>query len=100
MQLCGIFTVLNQNAAEQYNPLQPVTSAKVNVGGEAVPSPHKSGYLFERKNGRVYQTWSRKYYSIFDGELICTTRNPKVIHHSLQILIVYSACIIIAVHQR
>ncbi|KAL0138179.1 hypothetical protein V8B55DRAFT_1535746 [Mucor lusitanicus] len=69
--------ICEQNAAEQYNPLQPVTSAKVNVGGEAVPSPHKSGYLFERKNGRVYQTWSRKYYSIFDGELICTTRNPK-----------------------
>lgn len=42
------------------------------------PTPNKSGYLFERKNGRVYQSWSRKYYNIFDGELICTTRNPKV----------------------
>ncbi|CAO3639358.1 unnamed protein product [Mucor fragilis] len=69
--------ICEQNAAEQYNPLQPATTAKVNVGGEALSNPHKSGYLFERKNGRVYQTWSRKYYSIFDGELICTTRNPK-----------------------
>ncbi|KAI8094870.1 uncharacterized protein B0P05DRAFT_166098 [Gilbertella persicaria] len=41
---------------------------------EAAPKPRKSGYLFERKNGRVYQSWSRKYFSIFDGELISTTR--------------------------
>lgn len=46
--------------------------------GQVAPDPHKSGYLFERKNGRVYQTWSRKYYTIADGELICTPRNPKV----------------------
>lgn len=46
--------------------------------GDMPANPHKSGYLFERKHGRVYQSWSRKYYSIFDGELICTTRNPKV----------------------
>lgn len=47
--------------------------------GEMGAIPHKSGYLFERKHGRVYQSWSRKYYNIFDGELICTTRNPKVL---------------------
>jgi hypothetical protein len=46
--------------------------------GDISAIPHKSGYLFERKHGRVYQSWSRKYYNIFDGELICTTRNPKV----------------------
>jgi Arf-GAP/coiled-coil/ANK repeat/PH domain-containing protein len=38
----------------------------------------KSGYLFERKNGRVYQSWSRKYYSISNGELISVSRNLKV----------------------
>jgi Arf-GAP/coiled-coil/ANK repeat/PH domain-containing protein len=45
---------------------------------ETLPITHKSGYLFERKHGRVYQSWSRKYYTISNGELICTTRNPKV----------------------
>ncbi|KAG2190738.1 hypothetical protein INT46_007931 [Mucor plumbeus] len=69
--------ICEENAAEQYNPLQPSSNVIVNVGGEVLSNAHKSGYLFERKNGRVYQTWSRKYYSIFDGELICTTRNPK-----------------------
>lgn len=64
-------TVL-KNAAEEYNPMQTVKT------GDMSANPHKSGYLFERKYGRVYQSWSRKYYSIFDGELICTTRNPKV----------------------
>lgn len=39
---------------------------------------NKSGYLFERKNGRVYQSWSRKYYSISNGELISVSRNAKV----------------------
>ncbi|CEP10078.1 hypothetical protein [Parasitella parasitica] len=67
-----------QNAAEQYNPLQTASSTKANIANESSSNKsHKSGYLFERKNGRVYQTWARKYYSIFDGELICTTRNPK-----------------------
>lgn len=60
-----------KNAADEYNPMQIIKS-------ESTANPHKSGYLFERKHGRVYQSWSRKYYSIFDGELICTTRNPKV----------------------
>lgn len=95
-----MFTLSNQNAAEQYNPLQSTTSAKVNVGGEVVSDPHKSGYLFERKNGRVYQTWSRKYYSIFDGELICTTRNPKVTHCNSQILTICSISITVDVNQR
>jgi hypothetical protein len=47
-------------------------------GGDMSANPHKSGYLFERKHGRVYQSWSRKYYSISDGELTSTNRNPKV----------------------
>ncbi|KAI8647773.1 hypothetical protein BD408DRAFT_938 [Parasitella parasitica] len=71
-------SICEQNAAEQYNPLQTASNAKLSIGGDSPSTKtHKSGYLFERKNGRVYQTWSRKYYSIFDGELICTTRNSK-----------------------
>ncbi|KAI9269470.1 hypothetical protein EDC94DRAFT_598988 [Helicostylum pulchrum] len=67
--------VCEQNAAEQYNPMQQnINLAKL---GDMAANPHKSGYLFERKHGRVYQSWARKYYNIFDGELICTTRNPK-----------------------
>ncbi|KAI8382451.1 hypothetical protein BD560DRAFT_386641 [Blakeslea trispora] len=61
-----------QNASEQYNPMQ---QASIQV--EAIPKAHKSGYLFERKNGRVYQSWSRKYFSIYDDELISTSRGPK-----------------------
>lgn len=40
-------------------------------------SATKQGYLFERKGGRVLQTWVRKYYAIDGEELICTTRGPK-----------------------
>jgi hypothetical protein len=55
--------------------MQNTTTTKL---ADITAIPNKSGYLFERKNGRVYQSWTRKYYNIFDGELICTTRNPKV----------------------
>ncbi|KAI8072662.1 hypothetical protein BC940DRAFT_121563 [Gongronella butleri] len=37
----------------------------------------KSGYLFERKGGRVLQSWVRKYYTIDGEDLICTSRGPK-----------------------
>ncbi|OBZ82383.1 Arf-GAP with coiled-coil, ANK repeat and PH domain-containing protein 2, partial [Choanephora cucurbitarum] len=66
-QTCG------QNASDQYNPMQqPYTPVEV------IPKAHKSGYLFERKNGRVYQSWLRKYFSIYDDELISTTRGSKI----------------------
>ncbi|KAI8976987.1 hypothetical protein BDB01DRAFT_802335 [Pilobolus umbonatus] len=58
--------------AEHYNPLQMTPKSN----GVAIDT-HKSGYLFERKNGRVYQTWTRKYFRIYNGELISTTRHPK-----------------------
>ncbi|CAO3655098.1 unnamed protein product [Mucor hiemalis] len=66
--------VCEQNAVDQYNPMQNSNTTKL---ADTPPNPNKAGYLFERKHGRVYQSWSRKYYNIFDGELICTTRNPK-----------------------
>ncbi|KAI9480846.1 MAG: hypothetical protein EXX96DRAFT_564407 [Benjaminiella poitrasii] len=70
--------ICEQNAVEQYNPMQVNGNTTIKIDeAAAAPNAHKSGYLFERKHGRVYQSWSRKYYSIFDGELICTTRNPK-----------------------
>ncbi|KAI8356637.1 hypothetical protein EDC96DRAFT_446306 [Choanephora cucurbitarum] len=65
--------LLHDNASDQYNPMQqPSTPAEV------IPKAHKSGYLFERKNGRVYQSWLRKYFSIYDDELISTTRGSKI----------------------
>ncbi|KAI7899498.1 uncharacterized protein BX663DRAFT_521103 [Cokeromyces recurvatus] len=65
--------ICEQNTIEEYNPMQVNGS----MATEETPNAHKSGYLFERKHGRVYQSWSRKYYSIVDGELMCTTRNSK-----------------------
>ncbi|KAI8885870.1 ArfGap-domain-containing protein [Backusella circina FSU 941] len=61
--------LLHDNAVDQYNPTQynPETAKQQN-------SSNKSGYLFERKHGRVYQTWSRKYFTIHDGELVVTSR--------------------------
>ncbi|CAO3695557.1 unnamed protein product [Rhizopus stolonifer] len=63
---------LVESTTDQYNPMQVALDAEnlaVNV--------NRSGYLFERKNGRVYQSWSRKYYSISNGELISVSRNSK-----------------------
>ncbi|KAI8977531.1 hypothetical protein BDF20DRAFT_836322 [Mycotypha africana] len=47
------------------------------IADQSLTSTHKSGYLFERRHGRVYQSWVRKYFTILNGELISTTRNPK-----------------------
>lgn len=38
----------------------------------------KSGYLFERKSGRMLQSWTRRYFTIDGEDLVSTTRNPKV----------------------
>lgn len=38
----------------------------------------KSGYLFERRGGRVLQSWVRKYYSINGEDLVCTVRGQRV----------------------
>lgn len=62
-----------QSTADQYNPMQNAADIE-----KPTAITNKSGYLFERKNGRVYQSWSRKYYSISNGELTSVSRNPKV----------------------
>ncbi|KAG0750387.1 hypothetical protein G6F62_002301 [Rhizopus arrhizus] len=64
--------LLHDSTVDQYNPMQ----ATLDTEKPAV-NTSKSGYLFERKNGRVYQSWSRKYYSISNGELISVSRNLK-----------------------
>ncbi|KAI8575403.1 hypothetical protein K450DRAFT_262065 [Umbelopsis ramanniana AG] len=38
----------------------------------------KSGYLFERRSGRMLQSWTRRYYTIDGEDLVATTRNPKM----------------------
>ncbi|ORE11849.1 ArfGap-domain-containing protein [Rhizopus microsporus var. microsporus] len=60
------------STADQYNPMQNAADIE-----KPAAITNKSGYLFERKNGRVYQSWSRKYYSISNGELTSISRNPK-----------------------
>ncbi|ORZ23214.1 hypothetical protein BCR42DRAFT_404267 [Absidia repens] len=65
-----------QNLAENYNPIPENgysdTLSKSNNGAHS-----KSGYLFERKGGRMLQSWSRKYYAIDGEDIVCTTRGPK-----------------------
>ncbi|KAI8098860.1 uncharacterized protein BX664DRAFT_254931, partial [Halteromyces radiatus] len=61
---------------DNYNPIQDngysETLSKSNSNTNS-----KSGYLFERRGGRVLQSWNRKYYAIDGEDLICTTRGPK-----------------------
>ncbi|KAG2185136.1 hypothetical protein INT44_001926 [Umbelopsis vinacea] len=38
----------------------------------------KSGYLFERRSGRMLQSWTRRYYTIDGEDFVATTRNPKM----------------------
>lgn len=38
----------------------------------------KSGYLFERRSGRMLQSWNRRYFTIDGEDFVATTRNPKV----------------------
>lgn len=45
---------------------------------KAQGSVSKSGYLFERKSGRMLQSWTRRYFTIDGEDLVSTTRNPKV----------------------
>ncbi|KAG1463467.1 hypothetical protein G6F46_001913 [Rhizopus delemar] len=64
--------LLHDSTVDQYNPMQATPDTE-----KPAVNTSKSGYLFERKNGRVYQSWSRKYYSISNGELISVFRNQK-----------------------
>ena len=54
-------------------PGSPLTSTQ-----PSTPAVSKSGYLFERRGGRVLQSWVRKYFIIDGEELKCTYRGPKV----------------------
>ncbi|KAL0095671.1 hypothetical protein J3Q64DRAFT_1630194 [Phycomyces blakesleeanus] len=72
-----------KSAVDIYNPLNAVSSSTVSSPGITVPyhntteNPNKSGYLFERKGGRVMQSWIRKYFSIEGEYLVCSMRNTK-----------------------
>jgi hypothetical protein len=46
----------------------------------------KAGYLFERRSGRMLQSWTRRYFTIDGEDLIATTRNPKVCQTSVTFL--------------
>ena len=43
----------------------------------------KSGYLFERRSGRMLQSWNRRYFTIDGEDFVATTRNPKVCQKSV-----------------
>ncbi|KAI9013806.1 hypothetical protein CLU79DRAFT_768786 [Phycomyces nitens] len=72
-----------QSGVDTYNPLNTIISSAVSSPGITVPyhntteNPNKSGYLFERKGGRVMQSWIRKYFSIEGEYLVCSMRSVK-----------------------
>jgi hypothetical protein len=43
----------------------------------------KAGYLFERRSGRMLQSWNRRYFTIDGEDFVATTRNPKVCQKSV-----------------
>ncbi|KAI8381358.1 uncharacterized protein BYT42DRAFT_566268 [Radiomyces spectabilis] len=66
-----------KNAVDQYNPMHHEMPAGTLDDTSSGANSSKSGYLFERKGGRVLQSWTRKYYSIDGEELTCCTRDAK-----------------------
>ncbi|KAI9499234.1 hypothetical protein BDB00DRAFT_795963 [Zychaea mexicana] len=68
-----------QNAASEYSPMHGISpgSPLAPTHPPSSSSVSKSGYLFERRGGRVLQSWVRKYFIIEGEELKCTYRGPK-----------------------
>ncbi|KAI9278657.1 hypothetical protein BDA99DRAFT_600287 [Phascolomyces articulosus] len=66
-----------QNAASEYSPMHGSVPGSPLTATHPSPSLSKSGYLFERRGGRVLQSWVRKYFIIDGEELKCTYRGPK-----------------------
>ncbi|CAG8582328.1 3281_t:CDS:10 [Funneliformis caledonium] len=68
-----------EQSKESYNPLHSYkksTKDPVSLGENYSPVT-KSGYLFMKRNQRVIQTWTRKYFFISDGQLFCVSRGGK-----------------------
>ncbi|KAG0184328.1 Arf-GAP with coiled-coil, ANK repeat and PH domain-containing protein 2 [Apophysomyces sp. BC1034] len=71
-----------KSTASQYDPTQNnylrIPNSKESAPASKAESyTSKAGYLFERKGGRVLQSWTRKYFSIEGEELVCAARNPR-----------------------
>ncbi|KAJ8659588.1 hypothetical protein O0I10_004566 [Lichtheimia ornata] len=64
-----------QNNTADYNPTLNESTASLSNSRSGPVA--KAGYLFERRGGRVLQTWVRKYFTIEGEELHCTMRGPK-----------------------
>ncbi|PKC68615.1 ArfGap-domain-containing protein [Rhizophagus irregularis] len=63
-------------ARGSYDPMKNPT--KDNIIERNINSPiTKSGYLFMKGNQRVMQSWTRKYFTISDGNLYYYSRNGK-----------------------
>ncbi|CAI2176475.1 13628_t:CDS:10 [Funneliformis geosporum] len=68
-----------EKSKESYNPLHSYkksTKDLVSLGENYSPVT-KSGYLFMKRNQRVMQTWTRKYFFISNGQLFCVGRGGK-----------------------
>ncbi|KAI7865133.1 hypothetical protein BDF14DRAFT_1827454 [Spinellus fusiger] len=75
--LCAQMTVDAYNPINSIMPMitaSPGTTAPYHPMGE---DPNKAGYLFERKGGRVLQSWTRKYFSIEGEYLVCSIRGSR-----------------------
>ncbi|KAI9276409.1 hypothetical protein BY458DRAFT_532766 [Sporodiniella umbellata] len=64
--------LLHDNTQDQYNPLQIALDPQ-----HVAVCLDRAGYLFERKQGRVYPSWTKRYFCIANGELISISRSMK-----------------------
>jgi hypothetical protein len=74
-------------STEEKSLAPPMLSART-TSNDMIPKAQgpvsKAGYLFERRSGRMLQSWTRRYFTIDGEDLIATTRNPKVWYISIQ----------------
>ncbi|GAB5589535.1 hypothetical protein Unana1_04435 [Umbelopsis nana] len=68
-------------STEEKSLAPPMLSART-TSNDMIPKARapvsKAGYLFERRSGRMLQSWTRRYFTIDGEDLIATTRNPKM----------------------
>jgi hypothetical protein len=86
----------NSHISPDIRPASPSMASARTSSSDMVPKAQgpvsKAGYLFERRSGRMLQSWVRRYFSIDGEDLIATTRNAKVsfkkhVYHSITMLI-------------
>ncbi|KAJ2955167.1 hypothetical protein NQZ79_g8792 [Umbelopsis isabellina] len=79
---CVKTLIENSHISPDIRPASPSLASARSSSSDMVPKAQgpvsKAGYLFERRSGRMLQSWVRRYFSIDGEDLIVTTRNAKL----------------------